>query len=72
MSQDSNGVLHKRCKELTGEAWCPYPSEIFIKAIFKTDDKTAIKLIEERRKISFPTFMAGEPQIDEISKILTN
>jgi hypothetical protein len=61
----------KRVELLTGDIWCPYPSEMFMLAILKTSDKKAIELINLRRKMFAPQFWSGEPQEKELKEILT-
>ena len=56
--------------KLTGENWCPYPSDLFIETITKVNDKIALKLILERRQYSFPMFLGGDPQGIECQKLL--
>jgi hypothetical protein len=62
--------FHERCLALTGDAWCPYPSEEFARAIAKADDQTAIKLINQRRQYTFANFLCNEPMAKEIAEIL--
>lgn len=62
--------FHNRVETLTGDMWCPYPSTSFMMAILKTDDKTAIRLINTRRTFTFPIFLRGEPQLDDINESL--
>ena len=63
-------AFHKRCKELTGDDWCPYPSLEFIAAVAAANDDVARELIAKRRTLLFPHFLAGEPMATEISKIM--
>lgn len=58
--------FHKLCKELTGDAWCPYPSLLMIYVCFLVDNKTAKSLIEQRRKYLFIEFLIGEPMEKEL------
>lgn len=62
--------FHEKVKELTGNAWCPYPNFMFIHVIMKVEDELAIELINERRKFLFPDFLSGEPQFIKLAKIL--
>lgn len=61
---------HARVEALTGDPWCPYPSDLFMQAVMEATDKEAIILIEGRRKYRFPAFLAGEPQRDAIKAVL--
>jgi hypothetical protein len=56
-----------RVEALTGERWCPYPSDRFMEEILNSNDERATKLIEARRKYTFPAFLAGDPQEHEYS-----
>lgn len=59
-----------RIIKLTGEPWCPYPSELFMLAVLKADDDTAKRIIEERQRFLFPIFLTGEPQQKELERIM--
>lgn len=62
-------VFHKKCERVTGNPWCPYPSEDFILAVLLSDDDTARTLIEKRREFIFPHFLGNEPMEKEIRDI---
>ena len=62
--------FHDRCKELTDDIWCPYPSNAFMEAVMLADDKIAKELIEERRCYLFPHFLCGEPMVEAIYNVL--
>ena len=64
--EDDLERFHNRCKELTGNSWCPYPSLLMIYVCFLVDDKTAKQLIELRRTFLFPAFLIGEPMEKEL------
>lgn len=53
---------HARVKKLTGEDWCPYPSNDFMLLVLAVPDNEAAQLIRERRGYLFPEFLFGEPQ----------
>ena len=63
--------FHKRVEELTGDPWCPYPSDNFMMAILKAQDHTAKYLINYRRTLQAPNFFGKEPQQEDIEIILT-
>ena len=70
MKEEIYNNFHKRVEELTGDPWCPYPSEGFMNAIMKCQNHTAEKLIKIRRTYSFPQFLSGDPQQKDIDIIL--
>ena len=70
MDTELHEKYQDRVFELTGDRWCPYPSEGFMKAILHADKDSAVEMIKYRRTLSFPVFLAGEPQIKEINKVL--
>ena len=70
MSEKLYNDFHNRVKELTNDKWCPYPSDMFMTAIMKMNDDIAIKLINERRKIMFPVFLQGDPQMEDIKNYI--
>ena len=65
MTDDTFDILldkfHKRCEELTGDAWCPYPSEMMIRVTLAVKDDVAKELIVQRRLYLFPDFLRREP-----------
>lgn len=58
--------FHKRCEDLTGDVWCPYPNDVFMTVVLGVDDETAKRLIVGRRKFLMPTFLQREPQEEEL------
>jgi hypothetical protein len=65
--------FHKKVKQLTGDAWCPYPSQLFIDTILLCDsnrNNICIELIDERRKYLFHTFLKSEPQLEKLQSLL--
>lgn len=63
-------AFHKKCETLTGDAWCPYPSPEFVKAVAMASDDVARQLIEKRRTFMFPHFLGGEPMALEIAEVI--
>lgn len=61
--------FHTRVQELTGDPWCPYPSELMMQVVMKVNDDTAKKLILKRRQYLFPHFLAGDPMQEELMKL---
>lgn len=62
--------FHLRCETLTGDTWCPYPSERFAQAVMIADDETARRLINKRRGYLFPSFVGCEPMETDILEII--
>lgn len=67
---DKLNKAHEKCLELTGDAWCPYMSDLFADALFIVDDQTAREIIEERRTYLFHHFLLGEPQEERLLSLL--
>ena len=59
-----------RVKNVTGEEWCPYPSELMVRAVMLSNDTTAKELIIERRKYIFPQFLVGEPMLEKLLSVI--
>ena len=72
MNEELYTKFHQKVEELTGDPWCPYPSERFMLAILEAQEYIALKLINHRRTLLFPNFLNGEPQQEDIDTILGN
>ena len=69
---DDLARLHGLAKILTGDSWCPYPSERFLRVVLSIPQDqrgrfVATELIEGRRKFRFSTFLSGEPQEEALT-----
>lgn len=71
LNEEDYNMVHALAERLTGDSWCPYPSNLFCKVIQLVDDYTAKLLIDKRREFSFPHFFVGEPQYNELVSHLT-
>ncbi len=60
----------QRSMVLTGKEWIPYPSHLFNCTFLLVDDDTAKKLLEERRRYTFPSFLSDEPDAEAITNAL--
>jgi len=70
MDENLYDKFHDRCEKLTGDVWCPYPSDLFVRVVLQVDDDTAIRLIQERRNYHFGYFLGNDPQHEELSKLI--
>ena len=69
MDSKNFDLFHQRCEKLTGDRWCPYPSDLFIFTVNSVTDEKAKSLIEKRRTFLLPQFLAGEPMLKELNEI---
>ncbi len=70
-SKEYHDRFHKKVEELMGDPWCPYPSYKFMEAIMMAQDHVAANLIKIRRTYSFPEFVRGDPQREDIEIIFS-
>lgn len=54
--------LHDAAERLTGDGWCPYPSDLMLRWADTATDEELSAAILKRRTFAFPYFLAGEPQ----------
>lgn len=61
MTELQLNTFSKRCLELLGDEWCPYPSNYFLEVCAKVSDEDFRFLVIERRKYRAPSFFSNEP-----------
>jgi len=65
---EKHEIVYDRIETLTGERWCPYPSERFLDICMKVDDETLVRLVKTRRQYMFPQFIDNEP-MEEVLRL---